>query len=382
MRPATYEDLVAKAGHEVTKVGGLWRSGGSLIVIGSLILVAENALILFASFMLGYPTLQGLVGGGGAEGGGFPSGPDILVFLQRIDAATQIDQLGFFALGLGFLVWGAGTRGLEVKARSTGQAVKVPAGASAAIVVAGLCCLLWVVLSVTVRTGLTGNATGNWSGSVSGVFTAFGSNSGGELPPEYLQFVQAFQSVARLWIIATVFLPVGAIALWRGGKSIRRATSMKIGGGGFVAFSISAVVAVYLFVDGMEKLFAVVTAGSELGDVIEQVLLPIVLGTAAKLVIVPLVGIFAFLMLAGVGGRLLRVKRGRAFVTRREDKEIRRRLRSGTATVPVEPEGGRHHMAITEPDLGTPSGDVMVSVPGPTGKTEPERGDPGHGPAP
>lgn len=361
MRPATYDDLIAKAGHEVTKVGGAWKAGGALILIGSLILAAENGLILYATFQLGYPFLQG---GGGS--GGPPSGAAIVDFLARLDLATRIDQIGFAILGAGLLTAGIGSRAIEVKTRSSGETKRIAASAAGLLGAAGACCFVWVVLSMMVRTGLTGSPSGNWSGTIATVFAGFGDNSGGALPPEYDEFVQAFTAVSRMWILATVFLAAGAIAMWRGGRVVRDATGIKIGGVAFVTFGISAVFSIALFVGGIEKLFAAVigvyASGGEFGEVLEQVIVPIALGMASKLVWLPIAGVFAFLMLAGVGARIMKVKAGRAYITRKEDKDVRKRIKAGTAMVPREPGTAGPSAGVTEPNVRPQSGDVVVSV--------------------
>jgi hypothetical protein len=222
------------------------------------------------------------------------------------------------------------------------------------------------MLSVMVRTGLTGSPSGNWSGTISRVFEAFGNNSSGGLPPEYDEFVQAFTAVSRNWILMTVFIAAAAIAMWRGGRVIRDASGIKIGGVAFVSFGISAVFSIVLFVGGMEKLFAAVIAvyasGGEFGQVIEQVLVPIALGMASKLVVLPIEGIIAFLMLTGVGVRIMKVKAGRSYVTKKEEKAIRKRLKTGTEMVRREAGTAGPLAGVTEPNNRPSSGDVVVSL--------------------
>lgn len=373
-----FEAFASRMGRSVDRVHMLFRLGAVLLLVASLILVAENALV-FTS------TVSFATGGGldlaspsnasqanGTVGGIYASAGE---FLSTLSFATTLDIMGFTLLGAAMVLLALGSQGIRMRMRYDGSDVPksklIPIGTG----LAGACFFGWVALTTSWRTALTGSPTGDWSGirelfDASGVISNAGSG-GSIIPGPVEAMIDAFPSVTGMWMGATLLLIVGAIGILIAGAGFRRATGMRAGGVGFLIFSILAFVGIIVFIGAVSALFAAVElAFSSGGQGVEAAFASLAIAMVVKLLVVPFWAIVGFSMLALVGARFALLRPGTVLLAPADIKAIKRAqpapdqsaAQPGAAAPPA-PLVAEADMLPTDLGAAAVGADVVVEVP-------------------
>jgi len=116
---ASFTEHATRMGRELTRVGASFRFAGIIIMIGALLLAAQNALILGVSLQeaiaSGVPLDAGVGQNNSSANATFTELVGAGRFYSRVSLATQFDLVGFSLLGVGLLLFGRGSRNIELR---------------------------------------------------------------------------------------------------------------------------------------------------------------------------------------------------------------------------------------------------------------------------
>lgn len=384
--PSSFEFFAARMGRDLSKVTPFFRIAGLLIIAGSLVLAAENALV-FSQTVGVVQSAQGLLSTPENNTTAQSTG-ELLnsthAYFEMLTFATQLDLLGYTMLAAGAMLVGLGSIGIELRSRFD-HSVRRP---SKAILVcgalSGVFAMLWVYYTVQWRTQLTGLATGDWSFAPS-MFSLNDYIQARGFPPVVLDFLAAFPQASTNWLLATAMQVAASIFFVITGWLLKRETGIKIGGLSWVAFSIVALLGTLVFVTSMMGVVQALNAAIEQPQTLEgqtsDLALQIGVAAVAKLLVVPFYAMVSFLLFSVAGFRLLKIKRGRIVMG---DKDLKAILRTPSMSEsPVEqawalpPAPGAPTLAPLPPVpfSGAPLGPPAMGTVGSTGLPAPPSGD-------
>ncbi len=376
--------FASRMGREVVRVSPVFRIAAVLILVGALVLTAENALIFTnsvrfasgASGLLEAPTNNSSASGVGA------TLANTEAYFGALAIATTMDVVGFSLLGAGALLLGIGSRGIEFRQRFDGQIRKPSKAILVFGVASGVCCFLWVFFTIGWRTALTGTPTGNWS-FVPAMFDLQAYVNAHGFPDPVNNFINGFPTASLQWMLAAIIQVPAAAFFYGAGWGIKRETGHKIGGLSWISFSIIAMVGTILFVVAMMGVILAIqrisfTDSSALSNAFSQIAIQLAVGAATKLLVLPFWGMLSFALFSIAGLRLMRVRPGKIVMGDADIKAIIKTPSAPEAPVPVPapfetaplgapappaapaPPPPAMTTALSPPQKG---GDVLVSLP-------------------
>jgi hypothetical protein len=253
------------------------ENGGALIAAGAAAWLVHSILMilgLVAMFSISFTDVTA-------------ASQAIFASLTVFIAATIAVLLATFLLGVGFLLYQEGTFGLTFHEWWSGVIHQVSSSTRTKGKVAAVFVILYGILGIVVvaiyATLLNSVSTVNPAAILSEV-----------------------QTILALWLVASIFLVVGAVfvASFFNALRVETATFESFGGTGFVAYSISAAVGAFLVVG---PLFAVMSnpRSAQVGLAV-----PMMIGGVIGLLVVPIMGIVVFSLMIGHGLRLRRMQAG------------------------------------------------------------------------
>jgi len=377
--------IASRMGREVARVSPVFRVAAVLILVGALILVVENAMIFTSTVSMAATAPQifdSPANNTSAQGTG-----QILAstegYFATLATATKLDIVGFSALGIGAILVGLGSRGIVFRMRFDGEEKRPSKAVLILGLLSGAFALLWVVLTMTWRTELTGLSTGDWA-FAPGMFDFEAWASARQIPPNVENFVNSFPAASTNWILAAIMQVPAAAFFFATGWAIKRDTGIKVGGLSWVVFSVIALIGVVVFVTAV--IGALMTVGgmdfadpSSLGEAIPSIAIQLGVAAVTKLLFIPFWGMLSFLILSIAGFKLMRIRPGKVLMG---DKDVRAIVKTPSAAAfpaaaappaagapPTGPMGSLSRvppMAATETSLrAPPSGDVVVTLSGP-----------------
>lgn len=315
--PITFEDFASRMGREIVKVSPLFRIGAVLILCGALVLAAENAMI--------FTSTVGQIGGAmnafqdpgnntSASGTGNAIS-NMQGYFAMLTVATQLDVIGFGALGGGSILLGIGSLGLVFRHRFDGEERRPSKTVLIFGLASGAFALLWVMYTTQWRTGLTGSSTGDWS-FVPHMFNVQDWIQSRGVPTEVNDFVDTFPRISQNWLYAAVMQVPAALCFYLMGWRIKKETGIRVGGASWVVFSILALIGTALFIAAT---IGALMAASHIdfsnpdswSGSITQVALQLGVAAATKLLFVPLWATISFAILSIAGIKLMMIKPGK-----------------------------------------------------------------------
>ena len=359
--PGTFEFFAARMGRELSRVTPFFRIAGLLIVAGSLLLAAENAIV-FTETVGVVQSAQGLMSTPENNTTAQSTGEflnNTQAYFQTLQLATQLDLIGYTMLGAGAMLVGLGSIGIELRSRFDSTTRRPNKAILVCGALSGVFAMLWVYYTVTWRTQLTGAATGDWSFAPA-MFNLNDYIQARGFPEGVTRFLDTFPSVSTNWLLATVMQVPAAVFFVATGWLLKRETGIKIGGLSWVAFSIVALLGTAIFVTAMMGVVMALrsidfTQPQTLEGLTGDIALQLGVAAIAKLIVVPFYAMVSFLIFSIAGFRLLKIGKGRIVMG---DKDLKAILKT-----PSLPETPVQEAWKLPPEPGAPAGPPLPPVP-------------------
>jgi hypothetical protein len=378
-KPLSFEDHASRMGREIVKLGPLFRIGAVLVVCGALVLAAENVMIA-TSTSAQLQNAQSIFQNPGNNTTSQSTGDalhNMQGYFAMLNVATQLDIIGFSALGFGIILIGVGSRFIVFRNRYDSEEKRPSVSVLIPAVISGAFCLMWVMYTQQWRQALFGTTTpGDWT-FIPSMFNVQEWVNNRGTPPSVAAFAESFPRASERWIMAAVMMVPAALFFYIAGWRLKKETGIRFGGTSWLVFSVLALIAtvaaISATIGALEQAAHIDFSNPDSWQSsIAGVGLQLGVAAVLKLLVVPAWATLSFALLAVSGFKLLSLKPGKVVMSDKLLKAILKAQPSQPAAAqgasggdwsPIgPPASGSSAMSTALPS--PKSGDVVVALSG------------------